>query len=89
MSRRKRDRDRTTVRYFAARMAHRLELHERHVKPTVAILLSAIDSVLQQWRHHPTPEQAALLEETYVDLVIGAMNQLATRHSPAGTERTG
>ncbi|MFI0355799.1 TetR/AcrR family transcriptional regulator [Actinomadura sp. 9N407] len=86
---RKRDRDRTTVRYFADRMARRLELDERQVKPTVAILLSATDSVLQQWRHNPTSEQAALLEEAYVDLVAGAMNQLAIRHRPAGTGHTG
>jgi AcrR family transcriptional regulator len=78
-------RDRTTLRYFAAKAVREFDLDQRQAKAAVAILLGAIDAVLAQWRARPTREHAALLEDTYVGLVMGGLEHLASK--PA--QRTG
>jgi len=70
-------RDRTTVGYFAGRAARDLGLEGRRARAAVAVALGAIESVLAQWRLKPTPEYAALLEETYVTLVVGGLERLS------------
>jgi AcrR family transcriptional regulator len=72
-----RRRDRTTVRYFAGHAVRQFGLEEREARAGVSILLGAIEAVLAQWRRRPTREHAALLEDTYVALVVGGLNQLA------------
>jgi AcrR family transcriptional regulator len=72
----KRDRDRTTLRYFAAQAVRDIELDQPRARAAVGILLGAIDAVLAQWRAHPTAEHAALLEDTYVALVMGGLDEL-------------
>ena len=74
-----RTRDRTTLRYFADRAIRQLGLDAPRSRAGVAILLGAIETVLAQWRVRPTPEHAAMLEDTYVALVVGGLNELATR----------
>jgi AcrR family transcriptional regulator len=71
-----RDRDRTTLRYFAAHAMRDIDLDQNRARAAVGILLGAIDAVLAQWRAHPTPEHSALLEDTYVALVMGGLDQL-------------
>jgi AcrR family transcriptional regulator len=71
------ERDRGTVRYFAARAVRELNLDSRQARAAVTILLGAIDAVLAQWRAHPTRDAAVLLEDTYVTLVIGGLQHLA------------
>jgi len=73
-----RQRDQTTVRYFATRVRHELGVGEPEATLAVAILLGAIENVLAQWRRHPTSQHATLLENAYVTLVIGGLAQLAT-----------
>jgi AcrR family transcriptional regulator len=72
-----RSRDRATMRHFAQQAATQFGLDGPHAKAGVAILLSAIENVLSQWRLRPTVEHAALLEDTYVALVVGGLNELA------------
>jgi AcrR family transcriptional regulator len=72
-----RSRDRTTLRYFAAKAVRQFGLDEGQARPAVAILLGAIDAVLAQWRTRPTREYAAVLEDTYVSLVVGGLHELA------------
>ena len=72
-----RRRDRTTLRYFAARAVRQLHLDEEEAKAGVAILLGAVETVLARWRLRPTPDHAALLEDTYVSLVVGGLERLA------------
>jgi AcrR family transcriptional regulator len=74
-----RRRDRTTLRFFATRAVRDLQLDERTAKAGVAILLGAVEAVLAQWRVRPTREHAALLEDTYVALVMGGLDELARR----------
>ena len=74
-----RRRDKTTLRYFADQAIRQLGLDEPRSRAGVAILLGAIESVLAQWRLRPTPGHAALLEDTYVALVVGGLHELATR----------
>jgi AcrR family transcriptional regulator len=79
-----RRRDRATLRYFAASALRDFGLDERTARAGVGILLGAIDPVLAQWRRHPTQEHAALLEDTYVAIVVGGLAQLGVpRSSPA------
>jgi AcrR family transcriptional regulator len=73
-----RRRDRTTLRYFAANALRDFGLDEPRARIGVAILLGAIETVLAQWRRHPTAEQAQLLEDTYVALVVGGLGELAS-----------
>ena len=86
--REQRERDRTTLRYFANRAAREFELDPRQARAAVAILLGAIDYVLAQWRRRPTRENAALLEDTYVALVMGGLDHL-TRQERTSGERDG
>jgi AcrR family transcriptional regulator len=72
-----RQRDKTTVRFFATRVSQELGVGHTEATLAVAILLGAIENVLAQWRRHPTRQYAALLENTYVTLVTGGLAQLA------------
>jgi AcrR family transcriptional regulator len=74
-----RRRDRVTLRYFARRAIRQFGLDEPVARAAVAILLGAIDAVLAQWRSRPTREHAQLLEDTYVALAVGGLNELMER----------
>jgi AcrR family transcriptional regulator len=72
-----RQRDQTTVRYFATRVSRELGVGERQATLAVTILLGAIETVLAQWRGRPTRQHATQLEDAYVTLVTGGLAQLA------------
>jgi AcrR family transcriptional regulator len=72
-----RQRDQTTVRYFAAHVSQEFGVGERQATLAVAILLGAIETVLAQWRRRPTRQYATQLEDAYVALVTGGLAQLA------------
>ena len=72
-----RRRDRTTLRFFASQAVQEFGLDPPQAKAAVAILLGAIDAGLAQWRTRPTPEHAALLEDTYVSVAMGGLDRLA------------
>lgn len=76
-----RARDRRTVRFFARLATEEFDLDEAAAKAATAVLLGGIDSVLAQWRAHPTAEHGRFLEDVYVDLVIGGLTRLGTRHT--------
>jgi len=82
--REQRERDRTTLRYFASRAVREFGLEPQEATAAVAILLGAIDYVLAQWRRRPTREHAVLLEDTYVALVVGGLDQLARQGRTSG-----
>jgi AcrR family transcriptional regulator len=74
--REKRDRDRETLRFFARRAVRQYGVAEDKARAAAAILLGAIDSVLTAWRARPTPEHAALLEDTYVTVAVAGIKAL-------------
>jgi AcrR family transcriptional regulator len=80
-----RTRDRTTMRYFASNAVQEFGLERAQAKAAVGILLGAIDAALAQWRVRPTREQAALLEDTYVAIVMGGLGELARQHERTTT----
>ena len=84
-----RRRDRTTLRYFAANALRDFGLDEPKARIGVAVLLGAIETVLAQWRRHPTADQAQLLEDTYVALVVGGLGELASPSARARIEDPG
>jgi hypothetical protein len=49
------------------------------------MLLGEIETVLAQWRRRPTRENAQLLEDTYVGLVVGGLGRLAPASAPGGS----
>lgn len=70
--REQRSRDRKTVRAFAALAARQYGLERRRATSVTAVLLGALDAVLAQWRVGPTEENKAILEETYLAMVVAA-----------------
>jgi AcrR family transcriptional regulator len=74
-----RRRNQGTHVYFAAAAVAEFGLSPRRANAAVGILLGAIPQVLQQWRSQPTPERAALLEDTYVELVAAGLGGMASR----------
>jgi AcrR family transcriptional regulator len=83
-----RQRDRTTLRYFAGQAVREFGLDRHQARAAVAILLGAIDAALAQWRGRPTRDHAALLEDTYVSLAMGGLEQLSReREREMGGER--
>ena len=84
-----RRRDRTTLRYFAANALRDFGIDEPKARIGVAVLLGAIETVLAQWRRHPTADQAQLLEDTYVALVVGGLGELASPSARARIEDPG
>lgn len=73
-----RTRDRSTVRAFARRAERELNVDPARSRAATSMLLSLVDEVLAQWRRRPTPEQARLLEDTYMALVVGGLGAVAT-----------
>jgi AcrR family transcriptional regulator len=72
-----RQRDRTTMRYFAAHVSQEFGVGEPQAGLAVAILLGAIEAVLAQWRRRPTRQYATQLEDAYMAVVTGGLAQLA------------
>ena len=66
------------MRHFARQAASQFGLEGQRATAGVAILLAAIENVLAQWRLRPTAERAALLEDTYVAIVVGGLKELAS-----------
>lgn len=79
-----RRRDRITLRTFAGQAEREFGIDAQSARAGVGILLGAIDAVLAQWRVRPTAERAALLERTYVTLVVGGLQALSSRTAPDG-----
>jgi AcrR family transcriptional regulator len=82
----RRRRDRTTVRYFASHAVRQFGFEEREAKEAVAIVLSAMSTVLVQWNLRPTTEHAQSLEDTYVAIVMGGLAELARRNDRTSRE---
>jgi AcrR family transcriptional regulator len=72
-----RQRDRGTLRYFAALAVEEFGLDETRAQAGASILLGAIDAVLVRWRARPNEDNAIVLEDTYVALAMGGLSRLA------------
>jgi AcrR family transcriptional regulator len=72
-----------TVRHFTRRATRELGVEERPAKLCLAVVLRAIDAVLVEWRHRPTPQHAAALEDAYVTIAMGAMDRLGVDQAAA------
>ena len=71
-----RRRDRTTLRYFARQAQQEFGIDQKAARAGVSIFLGAVETVLAQWQLRPSDEHARLLEDTYVQLVLGGLRQL-------------
>jgi AcrR family transcriptional regulator len=71
-------RDRNTVGHFTRQAVRELGVDEQRTKVCLAVVLRAIDGVLAEWRHRPTAQFAAALEEAYVTMAMGTLEKLAS-----------
>jgi AcrR family transcriptional regulator len=74
-------RDRQTVRFFAERAVAEFGVPAADAEAATAMLLTALESVLSQYRARRTSASAALLEGAYLDIVVGGLERLAARTS--------
>ena len=70
-------RDRQTIKTFAAQAAKEYSIPLRQAQRATAMLLGSIDSIMMQWRARRTAENAAALEEVFLDLVTGGLERVA------------
>jgi AcrR family transcriptional regulator len=77
--REQRGRDRTTARAFTRRAVRELGVPEDVATTGIALLLTLVDPVLVRWRAAPTPDHAALLEDTYMTIVSSSLAAMACR----------
>jgi AcrR family transcriptional regulator len=82
--RRQRDRDAVTARAFADVAVRELGAGKVAARTTTGLLLSLVDPVLSRWRQDPTPEHAALLEETFMTIVSASLAALGGEPGPPG-----
>jgi AcrR family transcriptional regulator len=75
-------RDRGTVRFFAEHATAEFGIPAADAEAAMAMLLTAIESVLGQFRVRRTHANAALLEEAYLDITLGGLERLAARTAP-------
>jgi AcrR family transcriptional regulator len=76
-----RARDRQTIQFFADLACKEFGVPAAEAEAITMMLLTAMESVLGQWQARRTPANAVLLEETYIDVVIGALERTADRTS--------
>jgi AcrR family transcriptional regulator len=69
----RRKRNRATLRFFVDEAQRAYGMSEPQARAAVSIALAAIDGVLNVFRVKPTAEHAALLEDTYVTLVMSGL----------------
>lgn len=79
VSRDQRARDATTARAFTERAVRELGVGEAAARTTTGLLLALVDPVLTRWRHDPTPEHAAVLEDSYMSIVTASLAAMADR----------
>jgi AcrR family transcriptional regulator len=77
------ERDRQTVRFFAEHASAEFGIPLVDAEAATAMLLTALESLLIQFRNRRAHVTAAVLEEAYLDIIVGGMERLATRTSRA------
>ena len=73
------ERDRGTVHFFAEHASAEFGIPFVDAEAATAMLLTAIESVLAQFRARRTQATAARLEAAYLDITVGGLERLAAR----------
>jgi AcrR family transcriptional regulator len=81
LQREHRVRDNQTVQFFADQACADFGVPEVEAKAATRMVLMAIESIIAQWLSKRTPANAAMLEETYLDLILGGFERIAARTS--------
>jgi AcrR family transcriptional regulator len=76
-----RERDRRTVRGFAALAMREFGLSRADATMAIAVLLSGVSSLRSQAHARPSAAERQRLEDLYVDLVMGALRSLAEKRA--------
>lgn len=69
--------DRRTVEYFATLATEEFDLDARTATSAIRVLFSGIQTLLSQMNRGPGTEQRRFLEDTYVDMALGALDRLS------------
>lgn len=70
--------DRRTMGYFAGLAADEFDISEDAARAALGVLFTGIQALLLQLRRRPGAERRQFLEDTYVDVTIGALERLAS-----------
>lgn len=71
--------DRRTGSYFVGLAVSEFGLDERTAGSAIGVLFSGIQALLSEMRRSPGEEQRRFLEDTYVEMTLGALQRLAAR----------
>jgi len=77
-----RERDRTTAATYVRQAVHELGVGKADAEPVTLLLLGAITPMVSAWHANPTDEYAVELENAYMRLVTGALNELRASAKP-------
>ena len=75
--------DRRTTGYFVQLAVDEFGIDEQTARSAIGVLFSGIQSLLSQMRRSPGDSQRAVLEQTYVEMTIGALERLSTLRGQA------
>ena len=76
-----RDRDRSTVEYYAVHTVNELDVPRAETDAITAMLLAAISPALALWHAEQSDDYAAQLEDAYMCLVGATLAELARRRT--------
>jgi AcrR family transcriptional regulator len=74
-----RRRDGRTLRFFTKLAVEEFGLDAYRARTALGVALGSISVVLAQWRLRPTGENAQALEDTFVEMTVGGLKELAGR----------
>lgn len=78
---RQRRRDGRTLRYFTDQAVSELGIERDVALPAMRMALAGIASVLESWKARATEDNASLLSDMYVSMVMGGLRTLASERS--------
>ena len=71
-----RERDRTTSAAYVRQAVHELGVTQAVAEPITLLLLGAIAPMISAWHANPSDAYAGELEDAYMCMVVGALNEL-------------
>lgn len=86
---RQRERQRSIDRVYGAWWADVAGLSDETGTDAAAILMAGLTGAIERWVASPTAATRQRLEDTYVDMVLGSLQQLAHTHGGRAGEVTG
>lgn len=84
---RQRRRDGRTLQHFSRVAAEEFDLERDDARTALAVTLGSVATVLALWRRRPTAEYATQLEEVFVAMAMGGLDEMRRRSRLSSTEQ--